>query len=148
MKGNEETLRQLKLPNHKKRLIAIVEIKKVVQQKLTQLNHKTALELVEPFSLLLRHLLRDENNEVYLEALGLLKFIVGNLAQHLSAFDLHLMMGQFIAVLVSGQHNIRTRVASDKVIVYFSKHTNIGSLIVAKEVLKNIERLNKTAFVK
>ena len=35
--------------------------------------------------------------------------------------------------------------ASDKVIVYFAKHTNIGSLVVAKEVLKNIERLNKSA---
>lgn len=48
---------------------------------------------------------------------------------------------------MSGQENIRTRVASDKVIVYFSKHTNIGSMVVAKEVLKNIERLNKQVFV-
>lgn len=42
---------------------------------------------------------------------------------------------------------MRARVSSDKVIVYFAKHTNIGSLVVAKEVLKNIERLNKSAFV-
>jgi hypothetical protein len=34
------------------------------------------------------------------------------------------------------------------VIVYFAKHTSIGSLVVAKEVLKNIERLNRSAFVK
>jgi len=40
---------------------------------------------------------------------------------------------------------MRARVASDKVIVYFAKHTNIGSLVVAKEVLKNIERLNRSA---
>lgn len=40
---------------------------------------------------------------------------------------------------------MRARVASDKVIVYFAKHTNIGSLVVAKEVLKNIERMNKSA---
>jgi len=43
---------------------------------------------------------------------------------------------------------MRQRVASDKVIVFFAKHNNIGSYIVAKEVLKNIERLNKTAFTK
>lgn len=41
---------------------------------------------------------------------------------------------------------MRSRVASDKVIVFFAKHTNIGSLVVAKEVLKNIERLNRSAF--
>jgi hypothetical protein len=40
---------------------------------------------------------------------------------------------------------MRARVASDKVIVYFAKHTNIGSLVVAKEILKNIERLNRSA---
>jgi hypothetical protein len=49
--------------------------------------------MIEPLSMLLRHLLRDENSEVYLESLQLLKFVVGNLAQHLSALDLHLMMG-------------------------------------------------------
>lgn len=43
---------------------------------------------------------------------------------------------------------MRIRLSSDKVIVYFAKHTNIGSLVVAKEVLKNIERLNKSVFVK
>ena len=137
------------MPNPKKRLIAIVEIKKAIQQRLTQMNQSVARDLVEPLSLLLRHLLRDDNVDVFLEALNLLKFIVGNLAQHLSALDLHLMMGQFIAVIVSGQNqNMKARIASDKVIVYFAKHTNIGSLVVAKEVLKNIERLNKSALVK
>jgi hypothetical protein len=43
---------------------------------------------------------------------------------------------------------MRIRLSSDKVIVYFAKHTNIGSLVVAKEVLKYIERLNKSVFVK
>lgn len=43
---------------------------------------------------------------------------------------------------------MRIRLSSDKVIVYFAKHKNIGSLVVAKEVLKNIERLNKSVFVK
>jgi len=53
-------------------------------------------DLVEPFSILMSHLLRDDNPEVYLESLNLLKFIVGNLAPHMSSLDLHLMMGSFI----------------------------------------------------
>lgn len=57
------------------------------------MNAQTARDLVEPLSVLLRHLLGDENVEVYLESLTLLKFIVGNLAQHLSSLDLHLMIG-------------------------------------------------------
>ena len=38
LKGNEDKLHQLKLPNAKKRLIAIVEIKKTIQQKLNQIT--------------------------------------------------------------------------------------------------------------
>ena len=41
---------------------------------------------------------------------------------------------------------MKTRIASDKVVVYFAKHNSIGSLVVAKEVLKNIDRLNTSAF--
>lgn len=93
------------------------------------------------------HLLKDESTEVYLESLSLLKFIVDSLSAHLSALELHLMMGSFIGVIVgTNASNIRIRVASDKVVIFFAKHNNIGSLIVAKEILKNIERLNKTAF--
>ena len=104
-----------------------------------------ARDMVEPMQILLRELLRDENTEVYLEALNLLKFIVGSLATHLSALDLHLMMGQFISLTVTNASsaNMRIRVASDKVIIFFAKHANIGSVIVAKEVLKNIERTNR-----
>ena len=43
---------------------------------------------------------------------------------------------------------MKARIASDKVIVYLAKHTSIGSLVVAKEVLKNIERFNRSAFIK
>ena len=43
---------------------------------------------------------------------------------------------------------MKARIASDKVIVYFAKHTNIGALLVAKEILKNIDRLNKYALTK
>ena len=55
------------------------------------------------------------------------------------------MIGQFIGLIVTnaGSINMRVRVASDKVIIYFAKHSNIGSFIVAKEVLKNIERISK-----
>lgn len=38
---------------------------------------------------------------------------------------------------------MRIRVASDKVIIFFSKHANIGSFIVAREVLKNVEQTNR-----
>ena len=86
----------------------------------------------------MRHLLRDESTEVYLESLNLLKFIVGSLAPHLSALDLHLMMGSFIGVIVgTNATQMRIRVASDKVVVFFAKHSNIGSVIIAKEILKN-----------
>lgn len=69
LKGNEEKLVQLKQPNPKTRLIAIVEIKKVIQQRITQINSQTARDLVEPLSILLRHLLRDDSVEVHLESL-------------------------------------------------------------------------------
>ena len=83
---------------------------------------------------------------MYLEALNLLKFVVGSLASHLTALDLHLMMGQFIALTVTNASsaNMRIRVSSDKVIIFLAKHANIGSYIVAKEVLKNIERTNRS----
>ena len=86
---------------------------------------------------------------MYLESLGLLKYVVGSLAPHLSSLDLHLMMGSFIGLIVNqtGKDNMRIRVASDKVIVFFAKHNSIGSYIVAKEVLKNIERINKQLHV-
>ena len=83
-----------------------------------------AREMVEPMQNLLRELLKDDNSDVYLEALNLLKFIVGSLASHLSALDLHLMMGQFISLTVTNASsaNMRIRVASDKVIIFFAKH--------------------------
>ena len=133
------------MPNPKKRLKAIVEIKKIIQKKLAVISPAMAREMVEPMQILLRELLKDDNSDVYLEALNLLKFIVGSLASHLSALDLHLMMGQFISLTVTNASsaNMRIRVASDKVIIFFAKHQNIGSFIVAKEVLKNVERTNR-----
>ena len=106
--------------------------------------------MVEPLQILLRELLKDEDTGVYLEALNLLKFIVGSLASHLSALDLHLMMGQFISLTVTNASsaNMRIKVASDKVIVFFAKHANIGSFIVAREVMKNVERTNRALLAK
>ena len=60
--------------------------------------------MTEPLTLLLRFLLKDENIEIYLESLSLLKFIVSNLAQHLGTLDLHLMLGQLIQILALKQH--------------------------------------------
>lgn len=141
----EDLLKDLRMPNHTKRLKAIVEIKKIIQKKLATIQSNSVKDMVEPMQIMLRELLKDEKTEVYLEALNLLKFIVGSLASHLSALDLHLMMGQFISLTVTtaSSANMRLRVASDKVIIFFAKHANIGSFIVAKEVLKNIERTSR-----
>lgn len=130
------------MPNSKRRLKAIVEIKKIIQKKLATISSVATRDMVEPMQILLRELLKDEDTGVYMEALNLLKFIVGSLASHLSALDLHLMMGQFIALTVTNASsaNMRISIASDKVIIFFAKHTSIGSFIVAKEVLKNVER--------
>lgn len=76
----------------------------------------------------------------------MLKFIVGGLAPYLSTLDLHLMMGSFIGIIVQNtatSSNIRIQVSSDKVIVFFAKHQNIGPFVVAKEINKNLERINK-----
>lgn len=106
-----------------------------------------ARELFEPLTLLMRQLLQDESPEIYLEALSLLKFIVASLAPYLSTLDLHLMMGSFIGIIVANtavSGNMRIQVSSDKVIVFFAKHQNIGPFVVAKEVNKNLEKINKT----
>jgi hypothetical protein len=50
--------------------------------------------------MLVRPLLQDENADIYLESLNLLKFVVGTLAPNLAAIDLHLMMGSFIGIIV------------------------------------------------
>ena len=37
--------------------------------------------------------------------------------------------------------------ASDKVIVFFAKHNNIGPFVVAKDVLKNLEKIIKAVLI-
>ena len=110
------------------------------------MTQEKARELFEPLTLLMRQLLQDENSDIYLESLNLLKFVVGSLAPNLSTLDLHLMMGSFIGIIVTNtavSGNMRIQVASDKVVVFFAKHQNIGPFVVAKEVTKNIEKINK-----
>ena len=56
------------------------------------------------------------------------------------------MMGSFIGIIVQNtavSANMRIQVSSDKVIVFFAKHQNIGPFVVAKEVNKNIDKINK-----
>ena len=52
-------------------------------------------------------------------------------------------MGSFISLIIGSDHQIKARVASDKVVIYFCKHSGIGPTVVAKEILKLVERLNK-----
>lgn len=90
--------------------------------------------------------MQDDHPETYLESLNLLKFIVGSLAPYLSTLDLHLMMGSFIGIIVQNtvSGNMRIQVSSDKVIIFFAKHQNIGPFVVGKEVIKNIDKINKS----
>jgi hypothetical protein len=93
--------------------------------------------------------LADEETEIYLETLNLLKAVVGALVPHMSTLDVHLMLGSFIGVIVANtvSGNIRTQIASDKVIIFFAKHNNIGPFVVAKDILKNIEKSIKAISV-
>lgn len=50
-------MQNLKLPNPKKRLKAIIEIKKAIQKEVVNANQKTARDLFEPLSMLMRQLL-------------------------------------------------------------------------------------------
>lgn len=70
---------------------------------------------------------------------------MGSLAPHLSTLDMHLMMGSFIGIVVGNtmSSNMRIQIASDKVVIFFAKHNNIGPFVVAKDVLKNIEKIVK-----
>lgn len=77
---------------------------------MVNVNQKTARDLFEPLSLLMRQLLADDNNEVYLETLNMLKFVVGSMAAYLSTLDLHLMLGSFIGIIITNTvtGNMRT----------------------------------------
>jgi hypothetical protein len=79
----------------------------------------------------------------------MLRAVVGALVPHMSTLDVHLMLGSFIGVIVANtvSGNIRTQIASDKVIIFFAKHNNIGPFIVAKDILKNIEKSIKAISV-
>lgn len=91
----------------------------------------------------MRLILADDNSEVYLEALKIVKYVTSALAPHLGALDLHILIGSFIGIIVSNtvSSNLRIQVASDKVIILFAKHNNIGPLVVAKDIIKNVEKI-------
>ena len=95
---------------------------------------------------MMRQLLSDENSEIYQESLKLLKFFISTLAPHLGTLDLHMLIGSFVGIIVANtiSSNMRVQIASDKVILYFAKHNNIGPFVVGKDVLKNIERLSQS----
>ena len=88
--------------------------------------------------------MQDEDSDIYLESLNLLKFIVGSLSPYLSTLDLHLMLGSFIGLFVQNSFNtnMRIQVQTDKVIIFFAKHQNIGPFVVAKEITKSLGKLN------
>ena len=79
----------------------------------------------------------------------MLRAVVGALVPHMSTLDVHLMLGSFIGVIVANtvSGNIRTQISSDKVIIFFAKHSNIGPFVVAKDILKSIEKCIKAVQV-
>jgi len=121
----------------------------VVQKAVIGASEKQTKELQEPLSSIVKRVLKEESPEVYMEALNLLKFVVGALAPYLSILDLNLMMGSFVSIIVGNtiKGNMRTQMASDKVILFFAKHNNIGPFLVAKDILKQIEKILKAASV-
>jgi hypothetical protein len=126
-------------------LKAVVELKKLISKKIVgDMGPEKARELLEPFLMLMRQLMQDEDSEIYLESLNLLKYIVGSLSPHLSKLDLHLMLGSFIGLIVQNSlnTNMRVQVQTDKVIVYFAKHQNIGSFVIAREITKSLDKIN------
>ena len=139
----DETIEMMKSNNPKARLKALFEIKKEISQITVNLSEKRAKEISEPITYLMRLILGDENAEIYLEALKIVKNITSTLAPHLGSLDLHILVGSFIGIIVSNTVNssLRIQVASDKVIVLFAKHNNIGPFVVAKDIIKNIEKI-------
>ena len=91
----------------------------------------------------MRQILSDDNAEVYLEALKIVKYIISSLAPFLGALDLHILIGSFIGIIVSNtvSSNLRIQLSSDKVIIFFAKHNNIGPFVVARDIVKNIEKI-------
>ena len=59
--GEDDLISRLKLPNPKRRLKAIVDIKKVIQKKFATISSAQARDLLEPLQLLVRELLKDDN---------------------------------------------------------------------------------------
>jgi hypothetical protein len=60
--------------------------------------------------MLIRQLLADEEPDIYMETLSMLRAVVGALVPQMSTLDVHLMLGSFIGVIVSNtvSGNIRT----------------------------------------
>ena len=144
MFGSKTTIDELKSANLKKRLKALVEIKKIFMKAAVNMNSKRAKELSEPITHLMRQILSDDNTDVYLEALKIVKFIIVTLAEILIRLDLRILIGSFLGKIVTNtvNSNVRIQVASDKVVIYFAKHNSIGPFVIAKGILKNIDKIS------
>lgn len=140
----QENLDYLKATNPKKRLKGLVEIKKIFSKFTVNFNEKKAKELSDPITHLMRQILSDESTNVYLESLKVVRYFIAALAPHLGTLDLHILIGSFIGIIVSNtvSSNVRIQVASDKVIIFFAKHNNIGPFVVARDIIKNIEKIS------
>lgn len=86
-------------------------MKKLFSKATVNINKERAKKISEPISFLMRLLLSDKDNQVYLEALKLLKFVISTLAPHLDSLDLHILIGSFVGMIVSTvTNNMRTQI--------------------------------------
>ena len=138
------TLNDLNSSSKKKKQKAIVEIKKNITKNTVNLNRTKAKQLFDPISILIRQILADKDPMVYLEGLKLLKFAVSKLAPHLDSLDLNILIGSYVGIIVSNQStNMSIQIQSDKVIIFLAKHSNIGPYVVARDILRNMDKITK-----
>lgn len=135
-------INNLKSTSQKKKAKAIISVKQIFSKSAVNINKERAKRLFEPISFLMRLILGDQNSPIYLESLKLLKLIISTLAPHLDTLDLHILIGSFVGMIVSTvSPNMRIQIQVDKVIIFLAKHNNIGPLVVARDVLKNLDKI-------
>lgn len=135
-------INDLKSTSQKKKAKAIISVKQIFSKSAVNINKERAKRLFEPISFLMRLILGDQNSPIYLESLKLLKLIISTLAPHLDTLDLHILIGSFVGMIVSTvSPNMRIQIQVDKVIIFLAKHNNIGPLVVARDVLKNLDKI-------
>ena len=68
--------------------------------------------------------------------------VISTLAPYLDSLDLHILIGSFVGMIVSTvTPNMWVQIQVDKVLIFLAKHNNIGPLVVARDVIKNLDKI-------